>query len=241
MADKIRVTVWNEFRHEKHNDFVKSIYPNGLHAVVGEFLSECDDIEVTLAALDDPDQGLPDEVLNNTDVLMWWGHMHHGDVKDELVEKIRDRVYNGMGFIPMHSAHHSKPFRKIIGATGNLSWGDDQHEIIWNMLPSHPIAAGIPEHVDLGIEEFYGEPFYIPPPDELIFVSWFEHGYIFRSGCCYYRGVGKIFYFQPGHESCRSFYNPYVQQVLKNAVHWAAPNKFGYDVPRDAVYRGPIV
>ncbi|MGM9625371.1 MAG: ThuA domain-containing protein, partial [Eubacteriales bacterium] len=183
MANKIRVTVWNEYRHEKSEESIRAIYPKGIHGCVKEFLDQHDDLEVRIAALDDPDQGLPDDVLNNTDVLMWWGHMAHGDVDDALVQRIKKRVYDdGMGFIAMHSAHMSKPFREIVGTSGKLLWSDDQHEILWNVMPAHPITAGIPEHVDLGIEEMYGEPFMIPQPDELLFVSWFEHGYVFRSG-----------------------------------------------------------
>ena len=147
MANKIRVTAWNEFRHEKSNEYVKSIYPDGIHGLIKQFLETQDDIEVTLAALDDPDNGLPDEVLNNTDVLIWWGHMAHHEVPDALVEKIRHRVYTkGMGLIVLHSGHHSKVFRQVVGTNGNLSWGRDQKEVVWNLLPSHPIAAGIPDH-----------------------------------------------------------------------------------------------
>lgn len=242
MGKTINVTIWNEFCHEKSDENVKKIYPNGLHATIGEFLSKNEDIKVTLAALDDPDQGLPDEVLNNTDVLLWWGHMCHGAVNDELVEKIRQRVYiNGMGFIPLHSAHHSKPFKAIIGTTGNLTWGADQQEIIWNIMPSHPIAAGVPDHFILDEEELYAEPFQIPAPDELIFSGWYKHGYVFRSGCCFRRGAGKIFYFQPGHESCPSFHNPIVQKIITNAVYWAAPNDFGYEYDQGCPYVEPIV
>ena len=178
MAKTINVTIWNEYRHEKSDENVAKLYPNGLHAAIGEFLSKNDDMKITLAALDDPDQGLPDEVLNNTDVLLWWGHMNHGEVKDDLVERIRQRVYvGGMGFIALHSAHHSKPFRAIVGTTGNLLWGDNQKEIIWNIMPSHPIAAGIPAHFELPEEELYAEPFQIPQPDAHIFEGWYEHGY----------------------------------------------------------------
>ena len=173
MAKTINVTIWNEYRHEKSDENVAKLYPNGLHAAIGEFLSKNDDMKITLAALDDPDQGLPDEVLNNTDVLLWWGHMNHGEVKDDLVERIRQRVYvGGMGFIALHSAHHSKPFRAIVGTTGNLLWGDNQKEIIWNIMPSHPIAAGIPAHFELPEEELYAEPFQIPQPDAQIFEGW---------------------------------------------------------------------
>ena len=217
----IRVTVWNEFRHEKRNQEAKALYPHGIHAYIKSFL-ECDDIEVTLAALDDPDNGISDELLNSTDVLMWWGHMAHNEVPDELVAKIRERIYHGMGFIPMHSAHHSKVFKTVVGATGNLTWGREQKCVVWNLAPSHPITDGIPSHFELE-EELYSEPFYVPQPDELLFASWFEDGNIFRGGLIYKRGLGKIFYFHPGHETCASFHNEYVQRVLKNAVYWCRP------------------
>lgn len=218
----IRVTVWNEFRHEKTDAEAKKIYPDGIHSVIKDFLAKNPDVLVTTAVLDDPSQGLTDEILDNTDVLLWWGHMFHGEVNDALVEKIRARVYNGMGFIALHSGHHSKPFRAILGTTGNLAWGREQKGIIWNLMPNHPIAKGIPSHFDI-FEEMYGEPFFIPVPDELIFGTWYEDGNIFRGGCTFYRGLGKIFYFHPGHETCGSFYNPYVQQIISNAVLWAAP------------------
>ncbi|MGM9652258.1 MAG: ThuA domain-containing protein [Eubacteriales bacterium] len=239
----LRVTVWNEFRHEKKEAEVHAIYPNGLHAVIGEALTEAGGIDVTLAALDDPEQGLPDEILNTTDVLVWWGHMSHREVDNALVERIRQRVYTGkMGFVPLHSAHHSKPFMAILGTTGDLSWGDDQKEIVWNLCPSHPIAAGIPAYFELEKEEMYSEPFYIPTPDELVFGGWFEHGNMMRSGCTFRRGAGKIFYFQPGHEYCRSFYNPYVRRIIVNGVRWAAPADFGYEIPNTCVHvTSPIV
>lgn len=230
MNNKIRVTFWHEFRHERNKEGVREIYPDGIHALVCSFLNEEPDIEATFVALDDPEQGLPDELLENTDVLIWWGHMYHAEVKDELVEKIAFRVMaKGMGFIALHSAHKAKPFKRIVGTTGNLSWGDDQREIVWNVNPAHPIAAGIPDHFLIDLEEMYGEPFYVPQPDELVFSSWFENGNIFRSGLCYTRGAGKVFYFQPGHEWCRSFYNPYVRRIIINAVRWAKPNDFGFE------------
>ena len=230
---KIKVTVWNEFRHEKKLGEAKALYPNGIHATIAEFLGECDDVETTLAALDDPEQGLPDEVLDNTDVLIWWGHMAHGEVNDALVDKIRKRVYSGqMGFIALHSAHQSKPFMRLVGTNGNLSWGRNQKEVVWTLMPSSPLAAGIPDHFTLPEEELYSEPFYIPQPDALVFGSWFEDGNIFRSGACFIRGAGKIFYFQPGHETCPSFHNAYVQRIIKNAVYWAVPNDFGYEIPK---------
>ena len=242
MSKTINVTIWNEYRHEKSDENVAKLYPNGLHAAIGEFLSKNDDMKITLAALDDPDQGLPDEVLNNTDVLLWWGHMNHGEVKDDLVERIRQRVYvGGMGFIALHSAHHSKPFRAIVGTTGNLLWGDNQKEIIWNIMPSHPIAAGIPAHFELPEEELYAEPFQIPQPDAHIFEGWYEHGYVFRTGCTFLRGAGRVFYFQPGHETCPSFYDANVQRIITNGVRWAAPNDFGYEIESGCPYVTALV
>ena len=222
----IRVTFWHEFRHEKTSEAVKAIYPDGLHAYLKSCL-ECEDIQITLAALDDPNQGITDELLNNTDVLIWWGHMAHREVDDVLVEKIRQRVYAGMGFLPLHSAHHSKPFKSIIGCTGNLRWGREQKAIVWNLAPWHPIAKGLPMSFQI-TEELYGEPFYIPRPEDIVFATWFEDGNIFRGGVTYRRGLGKIFYFHTGHESAKSLKDENVQRIIKNAIYWCAPEDTGF-------------
>ena len=223
--EKIRVTIWNEFRHEKTKEHVKAIYPDGLHATIKAFLDKNEDLEVRLAALDDPDQGLPDDVLENTDVLLWWGHMAHGEVNDELVKKIQNRVYLGkMGFIALHSGHHSKPFKTLMGTSGNLSWREDgSFERAWVIDPSHPITQGLGRFLYLEHEEMYSEPFCIPEPDKLLFIGTYESGEIFRSGCLYQRGNGKIFYFQPGHETYPTYYNADVQTVIRNAVRFLAP------------------
>lgn len=232
MPNQLNVVIWNEYRHEKLDNNCAAIYPEGIHGCIRNFLKEDANLNITLASLDDPDQGISDELLEKTDVLFWWGHMAHHEVNDILVEKIRQRVYAGkMGLIVLHSGHHSKVFKSVIGTTGNLSWGRDQKEVIWNLLPSHPIAKGIPDHFVIECEELYCEPFYIPQPDALVFGGWYEDGFIFRSGCCFLRGAGKIFYFQPGHEYCRSFYNPHVQQIIKNAIEWVKPADIGYEIP----------
>ncbi len=243
MGKKIKVTIWNEGRHEQFNAGMNQVYPLGIHGTIKAFLEQDEDLIVRTTTLDSPEQGLPDELLNDTDVLLWWAHVAHAEVNDGLVERIRNRVWNeGMGFVPLHSSHFSKPFRSIVGTSGCLTWGDDQHEILWTLLPQHPIAAGIPEYVDLGTEELYSEPFRVPVPEELVFGSWYEGGSLFRSGLCYYRGIGKIFYFQPGHETCASFHNPYVQKIITNAVHWAAPDTFAFDTPTENQYRyNPLV
>jgi trehalose utilization protein len=69
----------------------------------------------------------------------------------------------------------------------------------------------------------YGEPFAIPTPDEMIFLSWFEGGEAFRSGCTWKRGNGKIFYFRPGHETYPTYHQKEVRLVLQNAARWARP------------------
>ncbi len=235
MEKKIRVTIWNEFRHEKSEPHIRAIYPDGLHAVIGAALSKDTALEVRLAALDDPNQGLPENVLNNTDVLLWWGHMAHHEVNDALVEAIKQRVYLGkMGLVVLHSGHHSKVFRGVIGSSGNLSWGRNQKEIVWTLNPAHPIAAGIPDHFCLAQEELYAEPFYIGEPDETVFASWFEDGFVMRSGMVFKRSAGKIFYFQPGHEECPSYYNEWVQKIIRNAVYYVMPTEGAKAVPDGA-------
>ncbi len=219
----IKVTIWNEYVHEKVNAKVAEIYPNGIHKAIAEFL-QCEDITVRTATLDDPECGLTDEVLNDTDVLLWWGHVRHGSVPDDVAVRVRDHVQRGMGFIPLHSAHHSKPFKLLMGTTCNLSWREDgDMERIWKINASHPITQGIDRYFELPHEETYAEPFGIPEPDQLLFIGAYEGGEVFRSGCVYYRENGKIFYFQPGHETFPTFYNENVQTIIKNAVRWAAP------------------
>jgi trehalose utilization protein len=226
MAANIRVTVWNEFRHERKWENVARIYPEGMHATIANALRQLgDNLTVGLAALDDPEHGLTREVLDNTDVLIWWGHMAHQEVQDEIVERVYQRVLDGMGLVVLHSGHYSKIFRKLMGTECWLKWREaDDHERLWVVAPNHPIAEGVGEYIELEHEEMYGEFFDIPTPETLVFVSWFSGGEIFRSGCCYTRGQGRIFYFRPGHESFPTYHNPQIQRVIYNGVRWAAPS-----------------
>lgn len=220
----IRVTVWNEFWHERNESWVTKIYPNGIHETIAEFLGAEEDMTVRTATLDEPECGLTEEVLNNTDVLIWWSHVKQPDIPDEIARRVQEAVLKGMGFIGLHSAHMSKPFRLLMGTSCTLGWRlDDGLERLWVVAPDHPIAKGIDRYFDLPREETYAEPFDIPEPDKLVFIGWFPAGEVFRAGCCYRRGRGKIFYFQPGHETGPTFHQPIVQQVLKNAVRWAEP------------------
>jgi trehalose utilization protein len=224
MSETIRVTVWNEYRHEKTHEEVAKCYPNGIHGAIAEYLSE-QGLDVKTATLDEPEHGLTDEVLDNTDVLTWWGHMAHRDVDDAIVEKVKQRVLAGkLGLVVLHSGHMSKLFKSLMGTTCDLKWHEiAEKERIWVVEKAHPIAEGLPDYFELEHEEMYGEHFGIPAPDELVFLGWFESGYVFRSGCCFYRGNGRIFYFQPGHETYPNFYDANVRKVIYNAVRWAAP------------------
>lgn len=219
----IKVTVWNENRHEQKNPIVREVYPEGIHGAIAAFLKESD-FDTKTATLDEPEHGLTDEVLDETDVLLWWGHLAHNEVDDRVVKKVKERVLDGMGLIVLHSGHFSKIFKELLGTSCDLKWREaDEKERIWVVDPSHPIAEGIGEYIELEKEEMYGEHFDIPTPDELIFTSWFEGGEIFRSGCIFKRGNGKIFYFRPGHETYPTYYNVQVQQVIKNAVKYVVP------------------
>ncbi len=225
VIDMVRVTVWNEFLHEKRNKAIGEIYPQGIHGAIAAHLRQ-EGLDVRTATLDEPEHGLTDEVLADTDVLLWWGHMAHGQVSDEVVNKVHQRVIaDGMGLIVLHSGHYSKIFSKLMGTTCNLKWREaGERERIWVVSPGHPIAKGLPEYFEIPQAEMYGEHFDIPEPDQLVFVSWFAGGEVFRSGCCFYRGRGKIFYFRPGHETYPIYHQPEVLQVISNGVQWAAPS-----------------
>ncbi|KPV44930.1 ThuA domain-containing protein [Alicyclobacillus ferrooxydans] len=219
----MKVTVWNEFIHEKESKAIASIYPNGMHAVIADALrSEGHDVKT--ATLEEPSHGLTDDVLDTTDVLVWWGHVAHDKVSDDIVRKVVKRVWDGMGLIVLHSGHFSKVFKQLMGTSCDLKWREaGEQELLWVVDPTHPIAEGIGSHIRLEHEEMYGEHFDIPAPDELVFISSFTGGEVFRSGCTYKRGRGKIFYFRPGHEEYPTYYHKDVQRVIQNAVRWAQP------------------
>jgi trehalose utilization protein len=223
MAD-IRITVWNEFRHEKKDAKIAAIYPQGIHGAIAAHLRAQPGLTVRTATLDEPEHGLTPAVLAETDVLTWWGHMAHRDVADEVVDRVQQRVLEGMGLIVLHSGHFSKIFRRLMGTTCNLKWREAGEKTrLWVVDPGSPIMDGLGDHFELEHEEMYGERFDIPTPDRLVLVSWFPGGEVFRSGCCFHRGKGSIFYFQPGHETYPTYYQPDVLRVITNAVRWAAP------------------
>jgi trehalose utilization protein len=230
--EKIKVTIWNEFVHERANRLVAEIYPKGIHATLADALERHAELQIRTCTLQDTEQGLSAEILENTDVLVYWGHAAHDEVKEETVSRIQKRVLDGMGFVPLHSAHWSKIFKRLMGTTCALRYREaGERERIWNINPGHPIAEGIGDYIELPESEMYGEPFGIPTPDEPVFISWFQGGEVFRGGNCWKRGSGRIFYFSPGHETYPIYHNPQIQRVIYNAIKWARPQGRHAEVP----------
>lgn len=230
-------TVWNEHIHEQEHESIAEIYPDGMHGAVADALREGDaDVTVETATLhDEPDHGLTEDVLDQTDVLTWWGHTAHDEVKDDVAERVQQAVLDGMGLVVLHSGHKSKPFRRLMGTSGRLTWDEQgERERIWVTDPAHPVAEGLPESFEVEPVEMYGEFFDIPQPDSVVFTSWFEGGEVFRSGCAFHRGHGRIFYFRPGHETYPHYHDDTIRQVIRNACDWAAasgrsePTDFGW-------------
>ncbi|HSZ41935.1 MAG TPA: ThuA domain-containing protein [Trebonia sp.] len=220
----IRVTVWGENVHEKRDAPVRELYPDGMHVTIAEAVTEhlADAVEVRTATLDQPEHGLTEKVLAETDVLTWWGHIAHGEVADEIVERVKSRVLQGMGLVVLHSGHWSKIFRSLMGTSCNLRWrSDGEQELVWTVNAAHPITAGVPPVFKIPAQEMYGEYFDIPQPDELVFISSFAGGEVFRSGCCFHRGAGRVFYFSPGDQEYPVYHHPVVRKVIANGVRWA--------------------
>lgn len=219
----IRVTVWNEFKHEREYEKIHQIYPEGIHGCIAAFLEKEQEFEVRTATFDMPEHGLTEEILHETDVLVIWSHALQEEFSDTVAERVQRHVLSGMGLIALHSAHFSKIMKKLMGTTMTLKWKHGEQEKLWCVSPTHPIAAGIPEKIEIPEEEMYGEYFDIPKPDDVIFTGWFSGGQVFRSGCTFTRGYGKIFYFQPGHEEYPIYHMPEIQKIIINAVRFCAP------------------
>lgn len=218
-----RITVWNEFKHEREFAAIHEVYPEGIHGCIADFLKEEPDFAVRTATFDMEEHGLTEAVLRETDVLIFWSHALQEEFSDAVAERVREHVLSGMGLVALHSAHYSKVMKRLLGTSMTLKWRHGDREKLWCTAPTHPIAAGVPSVIEIPKEEMYGEYFDIPRPDDVVFTGWFSGGEVFRSGCTFTRGMGKIFYFQPGHEEYPVYRQPEIQQVIKNAVRFCAP------------------
>lgn len=224
-ASKRLVVVWSE------GTAPKNVYPRDINTAIAEGLQTLAGWEVVTAGLGEPDQGLTEERLNQTDVLIWWGHQKHGEVSDSLVDRIERRVKEqGMGFISLHSSHFAKPYKRLMGT--RCSWRDYKADgtsaRITVKLPDHPIARGVRDF-DLPKIEFYGEPFAVPTPEAVpldgVYTRPNGTTEPCRMGLCWTVGKGRVFYFVPGHETYDDFFRPEVRQIIRNAVEWAAPRR----------------
>lgn len=223
-----RITIFNEFIHERQDEAVRSIYPEGIHATIRRGIENVlggsdASLSFRYALQDDPGHGLDGDVLEQTDTLIWWAHMGHDGIDDKTADRVQQAVLGGMGLLVLHSAHFSKPFRRLMGTNCSLYWREsDDSERLWNLEPAHPIMVGVPDYIELEREEMYGERFDIPKPDELLMLSWFSGGEVFRSLCTWQRGHGRVVYFRPGHETHPTYHDTHVQRILANASLWAS-------------------
>jgi trehalose utilization protein len=219
---KRKVVVWSE------RTAPTDMYPKDINGAIIEGLQGLPGWEIVEANIDQPEQGVPDELLRSTDVLIWWGHQRHAEVKNELVDRIVKRVKeDGMGFLSLHSSHFAKPYRRLMGT--RCSWGeykaDGTSARVIVKAPDHPIAKGVKDF-ELPKIERYGEPFAVPTPETVVFDGEYTKpdgskapG---RMGLCWTIGKGRVFYFTPGHETYNDFFRPEVRLIMRNAVLWAA-------------------
>ncbi|MDR0426377.1 MAG: ThuA domain-containing protein [Clostridiales bacterium] len=199
----------------------REAYPEGMQNCLKAML-EAAGHRVTLVEQDENGDGAAmAAAVGDADVAYWWGHGLHQKVSDAAADAVVRAVWRGMGLVCLHSSHLSKPFLRLIGTDGTLCWREaGENERLWVVDPAHPIAAGLPPTVEIEREEMYGEPFGIPQPDELVFLGWYKGGEVFRSGCVFRRGRGKVFYFQPGHETYPNYKLPDVRRILLNAAEY---------------------
>jgi len=218
-----KVLVWNEYIDDRRAGPAKDCYPNGIHETIARLLrSYLPGTVVETATLQDENSGITDEALASANVLIWWSHVAHEQIPDTVVDLVQDHVLRGMGIILLHSSAESKIFKRLMGTTCSFRWRESgDRELVWVTDPSHPIAAGIPCVIELAADETYSEYFDIPKPEAVVFISSFAGGEVFRSGCTFQCGEGKVFFFSPGHESYPIYHNDMISKVIGNAVVWA--------------------
>jgi trehalose utilization protein len=236
--NKIRVTVWSEGIDPNLEPKAVALYPNDINTYIASFLEGSHEFEVKVRSLSQPENGLSQEIIDNTDVLIWWSHLYDDEVDDNVVERVVNAVLNGMGFLILHASMGSKPAKRLLGESSNVGKYREigEKERVWVVNRSHPVVEGMEkEYFEILKSEMYGEPYGMPTPDDTIFISWFEGGEVLRSGVSWHKGSGRIFFFAPGHEEFPVYYNKEVQKVITNIVRWLKPVK-GPEI----VFRGEI-
>ncbi|MEZ5042821.1 MAG: alpha/beta hydrolase fold domain-containing protein [Saprospiraceae bacterium] len=275
---KIKVVVWDE-RQKKQ----QKAYPDFMGNHIADYLKKNDLLRVYSVGLDDPEQGLSDEVLENCEVMIWWGHVRHPEISVATSKKLIERVKAGtLEMIFLHSAHWANPFVEAMNEVtrqrveakyatleaqvtiefvtppdslrfrvpklgemvkpaiyerkfpdGQLKVkvdmptcifpfyrADGKPSTVITLQPKHPIAKGIPSQFTIPATEMYDEPFHVPDPDEVIFEERWETGEWFRSGSLWNVGKGKVFYFRPGHETYKVYYEVMPLKIIENTVLW---------------------
>lgn len=105
-AKRVRVVVWDERQPSQ-----KEAYENFLGNAIADFLRGEDGLAVQSVTIDDPEQGISQAVLDNCDVLIWWGHKRQSEILPEAGKRIVERISSGkLHLIALHSAHWSTPF-----------------------------------------------------------------------------------------------------------------------------------
>lgn len=218
--ESVNALVWSEGTEPE------DVYPRGVRGPIADYLSEETDIEARTRSIEDEDQGVSGDDLEWADVILWWGHLRHDDVTDETVDRIEEHVReNGVGFVSLHSAHYARPYKRLIGMSGDLGGHrltDDESEYVEVCAPDHPIAEGVDDFT-LPEVEMFGEPYDIPEPETVVLHSEYSEGdEEFRSGVTFEFGEGRGFYLRPGHEEFEIYLDDNIQRIVTNATRWAA-------------------
>lgn len=222
----MNITIFNEYHPNEHTGKAEKNYPGGIHIAL-KSIFESQEYDVVTATQEQACNGLTDEILDNTDVLLWWSKNWDNELLNSVADKVVSRIREGMGAVFLHSAKNSKPFLRLTGttsATAPVSWKEPgESERLFVVSPAHPIAEGIPSGYVIPNEEPYCEYFDIPKPDDIVFLGGFGNGMCIRAGVTFTRGAGKIFFFQPGHDSFPVYNDKVIRRIILNAVNWAKP------------------
>lgn len=230
----MRILIYNEGRDERNKPEVLTIYPKEIGGALSHIVSQIPNSEIIdILSMYNVKEKLTNNLLESVDLLLYWSHGGNSQFPDELAKLIQDHVLRGMGFVVLHSAIGSKPFKALMGTTCSIHYRHDDFERMTCCNPLHPIAAGLPLHIELDKEESYGEYIDVPKPDDIIYLGWFDSGEVCRSVMTWTRGYGKVVFIQPGHETNSSYHNPYIQKLIVNSCIWASRSFFFEELPKD--------